>query len=162
MFNVGDYVIYRRDVCVIKSIMEKYFKDVDYYELYPVDDPSLIIKVPVNNSMIKSIISKDEALEIIDGISEVECLNLEVKSLENEYRELLNSEDIMDLVKVIKTTYLRNQDRLEHGKKIGDKDDGYFKKAEKYLYNILSISLGMSFDDCRDYVIKKVEEKKGK
>ena len=33
-----------------------------------------------------------------------------------------------------------------------------FLQAEKYLYNELSISLGMSFEDTKAYIIKKVSE----
>ena len=61
-----------------------------------------------------------------------------------------------DLIRIIKTTYLRNQKRLEEGKKILDKDSNYFEKAEKYLYNELSISLGMNYDECKQYVISKL------
>ena len=33
----------------------------------------------------------------------------------------------------------------------------YFKNAEKYLYNELSISLDLSFDDTRKYIIDQVQ-----
>ena len=34
----------------------------------------------------------------------------------------------------------------------------YFNKAEKYLYNELSIALNMSFDETKDYIINKLKE----
>ena len=43
-----------------------------------------------------------------------------------------------DLIKIIKTTYLRNKERIDNNKKIGGTDDEYFKQAEKYLYNEFS------------------------
>ncbi len=43
-------------------------------------------------------------------------------------------------------------------KKISDKDKIYFDKAEEYLYNELSISLGMSFEKTKKYIIDRVTE----
>ena len=63
-----------------------------------------------------------------------------------------------NLIKIIKTTYLRNKERLDNNKKIGEKDQHYFEKAEEYLYNELAVVLNMSYDNTKDYVIKKVSE----
>ena len=43
-------------------------------------------------------------------------------------------------------------------KKTSDKDSNYFNRAEKYLYNELSIALNMTFDETKEYVISKVQE----
>ena len=53
---------------------------------------------------------------------------------------------------------MRNDDRKNKNKKVSEKDNDYFNKAEKYLYNELSIALSMSFDETKDYIIKKVQE----
>ena len=66
-----------------------------------------------------------------------------------------------DLIKIIKTTYLRNKERIDNNKKIGGTDDEYFKQAEKYLYNEFSVALNMSYDDTKKYVIDKVKEING-
>ena len=59
---------------------------------------------------------------------------------------------------ILKTTYLRNDPRIKSNKKISEKDKTYFEKAEEYLYNELAISLGMSFEDTKKYIIHKVSE----
>ena len=82
--------------------------------------------------------------------------NLDNKYIEKTYKELLYNGDIEDLIKIIKTTYIRNDNRLKSNKKISDKDKTYFEKAEEYLYNELSISLDMSFDETKDYIINEV------
>ena len=41
-------------------------------------------------------------------------------------------------------------------KKISDKDNFYFDKAEKYLYNELSISLNMNYEEVKKYVFDTV------
>ena len=45
---------------------------------------------------------------------------------------------------------------LDDNKKISDKDNFYFDKAEKYLYNELSISLNMNYEEVKKYVFDTV------
>lgn len=160
MYNVGEYVVYKKDVCKIVAINEKKFMDMDYYELVPFNDETLKIDVPVNNKMgyLRPLISKEEVDRIIKNMPNIKPIESQDRLIENEYRNLLNTNKHEDLVKIIKTTYLRNKERIDNNKKIGGKDDEYFKQAENYLYNEFSIVLGMSYEDTKKYVIEKVEE----
>ena len=63
-----------------------------------------------------------------------------------------------DLIKIIKTTFLRNESRVNNKKKISEKDNNYFKLAEKYLYNELSVSLNMSVEEVKDYIFRVVNK----
>lgn len=158
MYQINDKIIYKRDVCTIKEIKKNFYKETDYYCISPIIDSTLTINIPVDTPLIKDILTKKEALTIIESIPNVEPINSDDKSLENIYKELLSTTDELDLVKIIKTTYLRNKKRIDTGKKIGDKDDTYFKKAENYLYTSLSISLNMSYDECKNFIIEKLEK----
>lgn len=157
MFKTDEYAVYKKDVCKIKGI--KKTLNGEYYVLAPIDDESLIIDVPTENKLglLRTIISKEEALRLIDLMSKTEVINTNDKMIENEYRNLMNSGKLEDLIVIIKTTYLRNQERILNKKKIGEKDDNYFKKAEKILYNEISISLGMTFDETKAYIIDRLE-----
>lgn len=158
MFNVGDYVVYKRDVCKIKEIKKNGFNSKDYYVLIPIDDNTLIIDVPMDNKsdLLRPIIEKNEVENIINSIVNIPIIKVDNKLIENEYKQLLNSGKHEDLIKVIKTTYLRNKERTDMGKKIGNKDDLYFKRAEQLLYNEFSIALNMNYDDTKKYVIDAV------
>lgn len=156
MFEIGDYVIYKKDVCKIIKRKNKYLNEMDYYVLNSLEDNSLTIEVPVNNTSLRKPKTKEEIEQIIQQIPFIPTLNINEKNLENEYKTLLNSENIIDLIKIIKTTYLRNQERLENKKKISDKDNYYFEKAEKYLYNEFSIVLNKTYEDTKQYIIEKV------
>lgn len=160
MYKVGDYVVYKREVCEVISIKEKEFMDMDYYVLVPVSDNTLKIDVPVNNKMgyLRPLITKKEVEDIIKTIPNIKPIISTDRLIENEYRNLLNTNKHEDLIKIIKTTYLRNKERLDNNKKIGGKDDEYFKQAEKYLYSEFSIVLGMNYDETKKYVIEKVKE----
>lgn len=157
MFEVGDYLVYRRDVCKVIEIKKNFFKDKDGYVLKPVNDDSLKIKIPVNNTHIRKLLSKEEIESLINRISEIPVIEGFDKLIENEYRNLLKSENHEDLIKVIKTTYARNQERLDNNKKIGEKDDNYFKLAETYLYSEIAIVLNMGYEQAKQYVIDKVQ-----
>lgn len=159
MYNVGDYVVYKRDVCVVKEINKKYYNDMDYYKLEPINDNSLKLDVPVNNKYIRNIISREELDNIIDNIPNIDVIKCNDKYIENDYKSLMHSGRHEDLIKIIKTTYLRNKERIDNKKKVTDKDIMYFKKAEEYLYTEVSIVLGVSYEEAKTYVIDKVEKK---
>lgn len=159
MYKVGDVVVYKKDVCKIKEVKENYFFNQDYYIMHPIDDDSLTINVPLDRcSDMRHVISKEEGEKLISIIPSIGTIETSERDIEFEYKRLLQEGSLEDLVKVIKTVYLRNQERINQNKKIGEKDDSYFQKAEKRLYQELSISLHMSFDDTKQYVIDSVSE----
>ena len=160
MYKVGDYVVYKKDVCLIKEIKTNKLNNKEYYLLIPVSDDSLKIDVPVDNeqSSIRNLTTKKEIKDLIKKIPSIEVINVNNKLLENEYKELLKEGSFESLIKIIKTTYLRNKERLDNNKKKGDKDDYYFNLAEKYLYTEFSVVLNMSFEETKDYVIEEVRK----
>ena len=157
MHKINDYIIYKREVCKINDILPKYFKDNDYYLLSPLSDDTLTIKVPINNKEIRSLITKKEIDMIINEIPNIVPVQSDTKSLEGIYKELLSTGLHTDLIKIIKTTYLRNKERIDNNKKTTDKDNYYFNLAEKYLYQEFQIVLNLTYDKTKEYVINKVE-----
>ena len=160
MYKQNDYVVYRKDICQIEDIKEKYFNDEDYYILKSITDPSLKINIPVSkgDDLLRDLITKEEVDKIINDIPNIGLIKTNDKFLEHEYRELMNSGTHRDLIKIIKTTYLRNKERAENKRRIAEIDTTYFEMAEKYLYNEFSIVLDLSFDDTKKYILDKVEE----
>lgn len=161
MKKIGEFVIFRKEVCKIKEIKENYRNGLDYYSLTPLEDESLHLIVPVTSekTILREPISKKEVEDLIRKIPLVKPIESEEKILENEYKVLLNSGNLEDYIKIIKTTYLRNKERLDNKRKISDKDNYYFNLAEKYLYNEFSIVLNKDFEETKKYVIDRVLEK---
>lgn len=157
MFNIGDYVVYKREICKINEIKKNYVRGMDYYSMSNVNDVSLIINVPINSPLLRHIISKEEALDIINKIASIDVNVVDDKRLENEYKELMKSDKIEDLIKIIKITYRRCEDRAKSGKKISEKDDNYFKKAESIFYSEMSLALNMSYDEAKEYIINNLK-----
>lgn len=158
MFNIGDYVVYYKDVYKIIDIKEKYINDIDYYILTKVNDESLKLSIPTNNKYIRKLLNREKVMDIINNILNIDIIDYDDKMIENEYKRLLSNGTHEDLIKIIKTTYLRNKERIDNKKKISDKDKNYFDLAEKYLYTEFSIVLNMSFNETKEYIINKVME----
>ncbi len=161
MYKKGDYVVYRRDVCIIRDIKESKLKNTTYYVMNPIDDSSLIIDIPIENKMgfLRGVISTDKAKKLIERIPKINPIeNINEKNLDAKYKEMLYTGNYEDLIKIIKTTFLRNESRVNNKKKISEKDNNYFKLAEKYLYNELSVSLNMSVEEVKDYIFRVVNK----
>lgn len=156
MFKENDYVVYKKNVCKIKEI--KKIRDTNHYVMFPIDDDTLKISVPIDNNFIKPIISKEEAMNLIKKIPLINPLDIDEKDLENDYKKLLQDNNLESLIIIIKTTYLRNEKRIHQKKKISEKDESYFIKAENRLYNELSICLQMSYEETKNYMIQKFKK----
>ncbi len=164
MFKKETFVMYKTDVCKIIDIRKNKFTNLDCYILSPLFDDSLTISVPTDNKngYLRNLLTKKEVDSLIKEIPNIKAIETDIKNMENEYRNLLHTGSHADLIKIIKTTYLRNKQRIENKRSIGEKDKEYFNKAEKYLYNELSVVLKKSYDDTKEYIISKVKENEEK
>lgn len=156
MCKIDSYIIYNKDVCLVKDIKKDYYKGMDYYILMPKKDDSLTTMIPVNSKNIRQLITREEVDRIISIIPSIEIIECNDRLIENEYKALLKTNKHEDLIKIIKTTFKRNKDRLDNNKKIGEKDNTYFKQAERYLYDEFSIVLNMTFEETKEYVNSEV------
>lgn len=147
-----DYIVYRKETC---KIIEK---EDGYYRLVPVNDTSIKYKVPIDSNFLKKVITKEEIDRLLLEIPEINTIDLGEKQIEQEYKELMKSGTHEDLVKIIKTSYLRNQIRILNNKRISEIDDEYFKRAEKYLYEEIGVVLNLSFENTKEYIINKLKK----
>ena len=147
-----DYIVYRKETC---KIIEK---EDGYYRLVPVNDTSIKYKVPVDSNFLKKVITKEEIDRLLLEIPEINTIDLGEKQIEQEYKELMKSGTHEDLVKILKTSYLRNQIRILNNKRISEIDDEYFRRAEKYLYEEIGIVLNLSFENTKEYIINKLKK----
>lgn len=145
-----EYIVYRKEVCKILS------EENGYYRLIPISDSSIKYLVPKDSDCLKPVITKKKIEKLLKEIPEVDIINNTDKQLEQTYKELMKSGTHEDLVKIIKTTYLRNKKRIENNKKLSEIDTEYFNRAEKYLYEEIGISLNMSMEEVREYLMKKL------
>ncbi|SHJ34963.1 CarD family transcriptional regulator [Parasporobacterium paucivorans] len=163
MYQKNDYIVYgSRGVCQIVGIgipeVSWVDKDREYYMLKPVYSSCNIVYIPVDNEkiMMRKILSRREARELIDNMDSIEPLYAVTdKILEEKYKVSLAALDTKELVKIIKTVYVKKQDKLKVGKKLGQTDERYLKKAEELLFGEMSLSLEVDKDD----VAKEIEDR---
>lgn len=158
MKKIGDYIIYRRDVC--KIIDYKKINNNDYYVLEPINDNSLRITIPIDNVYIKELMNITELEELINNIPNIDIIEENDRNIENKYKELLDSGIHENLIRIIKTTYIRNKNRVDNKKKISERDKHYFDLAEHYLYSEIGILLNKNFEDTKKYIVDILEKLK--
>ncbi|SHK27301.1 transcriptional regulator, CarD family [Clostridium cavendishii DSM 21758] len=165
MFKINDYVVYGGNgVCKVLGIGTPSINGADkerqYYRLKPIYENGSIIYTPVDNEKVvmRRIISKEEAKALINNITSMEVLYFEDDKMRQEkYKEVMHTYDCMELIKIIKTSYLRKEERLAEGKRNTATDDKYLKMAEECLYGEFAIALDMPKDQVKDFIIQTVE-----
>ena len=150
MYQVNDFLVYGKDVCQVISVLD------DEYVLSPLKDNSLKIKTSIHSDKIRGLISKEGILELLQRIPGIGIITSDDKFIEAEYKRCLQSGTYEDLIRIIKTTYLKNKERIDNKRKRTDRDVNYFNKAEEILYQEFSVVLGLSFDETRDYIVQEV------
>ncbi len=165
MFEKGNYIFYgSTGVCKVEDITTLKLKDVPkdrlYYILHPYFEATGKIYAPVDNKKIvmRSIMTNKEAKELIDSIPETQELWIENDKLrEEKYKTCIKTCECSDLIKIIKTLYLRKQERMAQGKKVTAVDDKYLRIAEDNLYSEMSIALEIPRDEMRQYITDRME-----
>jgi CarD family transcriptional regulator len=154
MFNIGEILIYRNDLCEVVDIKHRGKEMGDYYVIIPLQDKSLKIEIPIanDNNNIRKLMTKEEIEKLINDIPNIPQVECEDKRfIENKYKELMSNKNPIDLIRIIKTTYINNKKIIDS--KIAIKNSNYFSLAEKYLYQEIAIVLNMEYEDVKAYVI---------
>lgn len=155
MYKVNDIVVYRRDVCKVVGKHRSDFTGEMCYDLVPYlkQDGSVKMQVPVSNRAgnLRSLITSEEIRQLISDAPDIQTLENKPANMKSQYAALLKGNDISDLICIIKTSYGRNKARMEQHKKLASIDDEYLQKAEKYLYDEISVAMGISYDEAKNY-----------
>jgi len=167
MFEIGEYIVYGvKGVCQIEDITHMDISGVDknrlYYVLAPIGDKSGKIYAPTDNPkvMMRKVITKEEANQLIEELPRIELLWVpDDRQREAKYKEALNTCDYRAWVSIVKTLYLRKQERVAQGKKITALDERYMRTAENELYSELSLTLGIPKNEMEEYIKERLEQK---
>ena len=162
MFKIGDFVVNNNNgICEITDLvtMNMSGTNKDYFLLVPVNEKTAKVYVPVDMAVqrIRLAMNKEEALQLIENIKDIDEAYIEnEKEREKTYKEALNSRDPKRLVGIIKTLYLRKQERLEAGKKNTAVDERYFKLAENHLHSELAFSLNVDKTEVNQIILSHI------
>lgn len=167
MFGKGEFIVYGiTGVCQVRDIMAMSTVEGGleklYYVLEPVGSAGSRIMTPVegNKSILRPVMSRDEAYRLIDGIQDVDLLRIsDDKQRESRYKEALKTCDCREWVGIIKTLHFRKKDRQARGKRLTELDERYLKKAKDNLYQELSIPLEIPAEDVEHFIAERIEER---
>ena len=105
--------------------------------------------------------SREEAEELLDAIPGIETLDIDNDKLrEEKYKECIKTCECKEMIRIIKTIYLRKKDRISKGKKVTATDERYLKMAEESLYSELSMLLGVPKGKMESYITARIRGKK--
>ena len=156
MYKINDYVIYKREVCVVKDL--KKINNQDYYTLENKEDTSLKISIPVSQEtqLLRHLATFDEISNTLDHINAIPTLDINERNLEEQYKLLLQGTTIENLIKIIKTAYIRNEIRKNNHKHLSDTDTSYQELAEQFLFNEIAYAMNISYDAAKELVFNKL------
>ena len=164
MFKIGEYVVCgNKGVCIVEDVAKLDISGVDkereYYILKPLYMAGSTVYVPVDSAgkSMRRVLKRDEAQKLIKGIPDVPLLVITNEKLsEQMYRECIKTNDCEELIKIIKTIYLRKQKRMQAGRKVTAVDAKYFHIAEDSLYGELAVALEMPKDEVESYITREM------
>ena len=164
VFKIGDLIIYgNAGVCKVVDIGKPPMTGIpegqDYYTLAPYYSEKSMIFTPCDNEKVimRPIVSRDEANELINNIGNIDYLGItDEKKREDCYKENIKTCDLENFISLIKTIYVRKQQRISEGKKVTASDEKYFQLAEDKLLGELAIALEMEKGKVRDHIMECV------
>lgn len=173
MYSMGDCVVYHHDVCKVVGYEENYIEEDDYLVLEAIFQHSLQYYVPVRSLdlLLRPVISKEQALQLIDSIKDTEPLcDEELKKynrkrnlpgqgsassnnkLHDCYRNYLKKNTIDNLIPFIKRIHLRMEEREDNDQNPIATDKEFYKIVEEILQNELAVALDMQPDEVREFI----------
>ncbi|WP_286316049.1 CarD family transcriptional regulator [Romboutsia ilealis] len=165
MFKVNDYIMYGlTGVCQVVDITKESFIDnlqKEYYVLKYIYDNNTIIKIPTDNEKIsmRKLLSKEDIATLINSMPNSETIWIDNDRKRNEeFKSILKTGDIENLVKLIRSIYLDKEYKQSIGKKLYKVDDEIMQTAERLLNEEFATILNISPDEVSTYISTHVPQ----
>ena len=150
MFNKGDKVIYgQTGVCVVEDIAQReLIKNVKrlYYKLRPIYQQNNIIYAPAQSDkvFIRSIISKEEAEELISKMPDIYKAAIESEDADGEENKPTTCEELAAVA--VKIHRKKKAAKSAH-KRLGFTDEKNLEHAEEMLFGELAEVLELDINE---------------
>lgn len=168
MIKVHDMVLYGvHGVCRIEEQVSRRVggREEQYFLLKPIFEKGSSIYVPIKNEALiakmKRILSAEEIYELIRTMPDEELLWIEAETERRQmFQEILSGGDREQLIRLIKTLYLRRQNRLEQKRNLLLSDEKFLKDAERILYEEFAYVLKIDRDQVLPFIMKQIKVEK--
>ncbi len=160
MFQPGDFVVYGSSgVCRVIRVgaLESRAADPhrEYYTLQPVFESEVIYSPVDSGVFMRSVMTKEQAQSFIREIPSIQedvCNERNPANLRVHYEMTLQSHQCRELVSLIKGIRRKCRETEKKGRKMGQVDQRYRKKAECLLHGELAVALGIPLDQVESYI----------
>ncbi len=168
MFEVGDTIVCGNNgICRVNEIST--IKDISgidpnrlYYILEPVMTKASSVVIPVDSDKVvmRKVLTKKEVNRLIEHIPEIEAIREKNdKVREEKFKECMRCHDCEEWIKVIKTLYIRRQERFAKGQKVTATDARYLKAAEDNLYAEFALALEIDKEEVEQFIDERIKKK---
>ncbi len=167
MYEVGDYVINSGNgICRIEKRMHLDMEGIDenqwFFLVVPVEEQATRLYIPVEKIADKTrmVMDEVEAWNLMDGVVQIDELEIPNDRMREQiYKQAVLSNDPTQLIRVIKTIFVRKQQREAEGKKNTVIDERYFKLAENNLYDELAFAIGREKEEIPELIAERINRK---
>ena len=155
MFQIGSKVFYpTAGVCLIDEVKPLPFPGSNenrlYYCLHPLHRVAdrLFVPVDADPPLLRSLISRDEAEELMESVHTIEVIEeSNVKLLKDKMNQALNKHDCREWFRIIKTVHFHGIELARRSKRISDTERSLSDTARRYLYGELACVLDNTPDE---------------
>jgi CarD family transcriptional regulator len=154
MFSLNDNVMDKNGkIFSIIAVEQKDFGtgNMDYFVMKPLFrydfNPGYLAYIPVerSESLLRSIITKDEALELIDSISDLDPFpEIAPRERRNFFAKAIASGDRKEVLRVIKSLVQYRETRNKANKPFSDYDRRLLDSLKVMFDNEISLALGIT------------------
>ena len=169
MFEINDLIMYgARGVCRVKEITHLDWdaanSEREYYVLEPLYKADMVY-VPVDNQKVymRHVMSKQEVLDLIDSMPEIESKIVKASSIQQlsrYYQAAIDSHECSELVRLTKSIHLKQEAADKNKKQLGQIDIRYMEHAEDLLFGEIAAVLDIPRDSVVEYIEKRIESRK--
>lgn len=170
MFQENDLIVYgSTGVCRVEKIETPKQASVPgaenlYYRLSPVYS-SETIYIPINTSVfMRYVISAEEVNRLIDCIPSLQSgayHNDNIGQLKEHYMSALRTHDCADLIGLVTSLHEKKQKAEQKGRKFGQIDENFMKRAQELLHGEFAAALGIEKDAVPQYIAARVGRAQG-
>ncbi len=167
MFEIGTAITYGTNgVCRVESISEEKFNGVNtqYYVLKPImSNSNTVIFVPTDRenlvAQMRPIISSDEILALLAQIPTEEDEWIEnSKERTEKFKEIIESGDRVEIIKLTKRIYAYKKYRESIGKRLNVSDENIMRRAEKIIGEEFAFSLGIPISEVGSFILSHLPQ----
>lgn len=166
MFELGQTVLYGTEgVCIIDRIEQMKVNRVrtKYYVLKPVHRDGATVFVPMDNELLlakmRPILSREEIDTILTHVHDDEVAWIEDHNERKQvFQSILGTGNCTQILRMLRTLYLRRQQLIERGKHLRSSDDQILRDAEKLLDDEFAWVLQIPRQQVSAYVRSHVEQ----